>query len=170
MGLLKKPVTAAVERSGDGLKGAVARGLASGLYVGYIPGAHGTLGSLWGPLLCFVLPSTWLTGLWLLIPPLFIVGVWSSALCEKYWGHDPGRVVFDEVVGSLVTLAFIPLSVPVIWTGFVLFRLFDMIKPPPVGYFERLPHGWGVMSDDLMAGIISNILLRLIIFYYPAIL
>ncbi|MHB9030527.1 MAG: phosphatidylglycerophosphatase A family protein [Candidatus Latescibacterota bacterium] len=170
MGLLKKAVTSQTELAGEGLKGFVARSISSGLYVGYIPGAHGTLGSLWGPLLCFLLPPSWLTGLWLLIPALFFVGVWASAVSERYWGHDPGRIVFDEVVGSLATLAFIPLSVPVIWIGFALFRVLDMLKPPPINSFEKLPHGWGVMGDDLMAGIVSNILLRLIIAYYPGIL
>jgi phosphatidylglycerophosphatase A len=170
VGLLKKAVTSDTESGGEGWKGFLARSISSGLYVGYLPGAQGTLGSLWGPALCFLLPPSWRTGLWLLVPVLFLMGVWASTVCERYWGHDPGRIVFDEVVGSLVTLAFIPLNVSVIWLGFALFRVFDILKPPPVKSFERLPQGWGVMGDDLMAGILANIVLRLIITYCPGIL
>ena len=169
MALLKKSVTAPSEPGGDGLKGFIARSISSGLYVGYAPGAQGTLGSLWGPILCLLLPASWLHGLWLLIPAFFLLGVWASAVSEKYWGHDPGRIVFDEAVGAVTALAFIPVSVAAAWTGFFLFRALDILKPPPIRRFEKLPHGWGVMGDDLIAGLVSNMLLRIIIFFYPGI-
>ncbi len=163
MEFLKKSITSPTEITGEGAKGFLARSISTGLYVGYIPAAQGTVGSLWGPALCYLLPSSWHLVFWLLIPLFFLIGVWASSVSERYWGHDPGRIVIDEVVGSFVTLAFIPLNAPVIVLGFLFFRFFDILKPPPIRKFENLPRGWGVMGDDLMAGIVSNIMIRIII-------
>lgn len=169
MGFLKKSVTAATEWNGGGRIGALARALSSGLYVGYVPAAQGTIGSLWGPVVCFFVPNDWLPAVWLLIPVLFFAGVWASTLSERYWGHDPGRVVIDEVLGSFVALAFLPVNIPTLCAGFLLFRAFDILKPPPIRSTEKLPHGWGVMTDDLAAGIAANIVLRIIMHVFPGI-
>jgi len=78
-------------------------------------------------------------------------------------------VVLDEVVGMLLTLAFIPLTWSGIAAGFLLFRLLDIVKPPPARQLETLPGGLGIMMDDVMAGIYGNIALRLLIYLVPAI-
>lgn len=167
--ILKESVTvgAGLRSERDGFTGFLSRSIASGLGVGYVPAAQGTAGSLWMPLICLLTPDSRLSAVWFFLPVLFLVGVWASARAEMYWGHDPGRVVIDEVLGALVAVAFVPLSVAAVVAGFFLFRFFDIFKPPPIRYFERLPHGWGVMADDLVAGIFGNIILRLMIIAFP---
>ena len=169
MRILKASITGGEGKKSerDGFIGLLSRCIATGLFVGYVPAAQGTFGSLWGPVVCLLVPESRLFIVWLLLPVLFLVGVWASARAETYWGHDPGRVVIDEALGVLVTMAFVPISVTAIWTGFFLFRFFDIFKPPPIRFFEKLPHGWGVMTDDLFAGIFANIVLRLLIIAFP---
>jgi phosphatidylglycerophosphatase A len=99
---------------------------------------------------------------------LFAAGVWAGTIAERYFGGiDPGPVVLDEVVGMLITLAFIPVGVSGAIAGFVLFRVFDVIKPFPAGRLERLHGGFGVMADDAMAAIYANLSLRLLIAMLP---
>jgi phosphatidylglycerophosphatase A len=74
---------------------------------------------------------------------------------------DPGPVVIDEALGFLVTMAFLPHSLSMTIAGFLLFRVLDIIKPPPARWLERLPGGWGIVLDDVAAGIWGNVLLRL---------
>ncbi len=148
--------------------------IASGFFVGYVPFAPGTVGSLWIPALYMLLPELWfihfplevsfvLSGVAVI---LYFLGVWSAGVCEHVWGHDPGRVVIDEIAGMLVTLIFIPLTVKTVWIGFFIFRLCDIFKPQPARWLEKLPHGWGVMSDDVIAGIYANIFLRIGIYLF----
>ena len=170
MGILKKSVTAEHEITGGGFGGFTARLVSSGLYVGYLPAAQGTFGSLWGIALCLIVPEKMMTLLWLSIPALFFTGVWSSYKCEIFWGHDPGRVVIDEIVGMLIAIAFLTPSIKILFTGFILFRLFDIFKPPPVRLSEKLPGGWGVMADDVIAGIYAHLVLRGFIFLFPGII
>lgn len=90
------------------------------------------------------------------------VGVWSASVTERQLGvTDPSVVVIDEVVGMLLTLAFMPLGWAGVLAGFVLFRLFDIIKPYPCARAERLPGGWGIMADDVLAGVYANVVLRI---------
>jgi phosphatidylglycerophosphatase A len=138
-------------------------------YCGYFPIAPGTAGSAAG-LVVYLL--VWWTGSPLveitLIAVLFAAGVWAGTTAEQYFGGvDPGPIVIDEVVGMLITLAFIPVGLSGALTGFVLFRVFDVIKPYPAGRFERLHGGLGVMADDAMAAIYANLLLRLIMWIAP---
>lgn len=101
---------------------------------------------------------------------LFAVGVWAGTTAERYFGGvDPGPIVMDEVVGMLITLAFIPnLGWSGILAGFLLFRVFDVIKPYPAGRFEQLHGGLGVMADDAMAAVYANLSLRLLLWWLPA--
>ena len=138
-------------------------------YSGYFPFAPGTIGSAAG-LVVYLL--VWWTQSALieisLIVALFFAGVWAGTTAERYFGGiDPGPVVIDEVVGMLITLAFIPVGASGALAGFVLFRIFDVIKPFPAGRLERLHGGFGVMADDAMAAVYANISLRVLLAYFP---
>jgi phosphatidylglycerophosphatase A len=139
-------------------------------YCGYFPVAPGTVGSAAG-LVAYLL--VWWSGSALveagLIAVLFAAGVWAGTTAERYFGGiDPGPIVIDEVVGMLITLAFIPVGWSGALAGFLLFRIFDVVKPYPARALERLHGGLGVMADDAMAAIYANVSLRLVIWAVPA--
>jgi phosphatidylglycerophosphatase A len=96
---------------------------------------------------------------------LTILGVISAAKVEVLWGKDHQRVVIDEVAGMCITLLFVPVAVEYVIIGLVLFRFFDIAKPLGVRKLEKWPSGWGVMADDVLAGIYANIVLQIIIFF-----
>ncbi len=139
-------------------------------YCGYFPIAPGTVGSAAG-LLFYAL--VWWAGSPLvevgLIVAVFGAGIWAATTAEQYFGGiDPGPIVIDEVLGMLITLAFIPVGWSGAIAGFVLFRIFDVIKPYPARQFERLHGGLGVMADDAMAAVYANLSLRLVMWLVPA--
>lgn len=137
-------------------------------HVGDFPIAPGTAGSAAGLVVYYLLGPT-LLAQGTAIVVLYALGVWSGTRAEQHFGStDPGSVVIDEVAGMLITL----LGVPVGWSGlllaFVIFRAMDVVKPFPASRLEHLPGGWGIMSDDCMAAVYGNILLRLILWLAPA--
>jgi phosphatidylglycerophosphatase A len=102
----------------------------------------------------------------LLVIALLFAGAMSSAVHAAELGlPDPGRIVIDEVCGQLVALAFLPPAWVPVAVGFVLFRFFDIIKPWPIRRLERLPGGWGIMADDVGAGLAAAVLGRLILLW-----
>jgi phosphatidylglycerophosphatase A len=149
-------------RAGSPLLAHAATIFATGLGSGYSPIVPGTAGSLVGLVLFWplhLLPFAWQVAL---IAACFLLGVAASGHVARRVGlEDPSIVVVDEVVGMWVTLAFLPLNPITAVAGFVLFRVLDVFKPFPARQLEDLPGGWGVMSDDLMAGIYGNLLLRI---------
>lgn len=96
---------------------------------------------------------------------LTLIGVISASKVEVLWGKDHNRVVIDEVAGMCITLLFIPIKIKYIIAGLVLFRFFDIVKPLGIRKLEKLPGGWGVMADDVLAGIYANLLLQAVIFF-----
>jgi phosphatidylglycerophosphatase A len=95
------------------------------------------------------------------IAVLLAVGVWSASMTERYVGRtDPGIIVIDEIVGMLLTFAYLNVGFGSLVFGFVLFRVFDIIKPYPARACERLPGGWGVMADDVVAALYAQAVLR----------
>ena len=139
-------------------------------YCGYFPFAPGTVGSAAGLLFYAVV---WWTKSPIvevgMIAAVFAAGVWAGTTAERYFGGvDPGPIVIDEVVGMLITLAFIPVGWSGALAGFVLFRVFDVIKPFPAGRLEALHGGLGVMADDAMAAVYANLTLRLMMWLFPA--
>jgi phosphatidylglycerophosphatase A len=138
-------------------------------FIGYSPFAPGTMGSLAAALVFLLFPpylSPWLVGSGLLI--LLAIAVWSSrrmAVFDKAQSGkvDPQEVVIDEVMGMAVTLAFVPLNLKTISLGLLLFRIFDVTKPFPARRFEKLPGGWGIVMDDVVAGIYANVVVRVIL-------
>jgi phosphatidylglycerophosphatase A len=139
-------------------------------YCGYFPFAPGTVGSAAG--LVVYLLVWWSQSPIVevgLIASVYAVGIWAGTSAERYFGGiDPGPVVIDEVLGMLITLAFMPVGLITALAGFVLFRIFDVIKPFPAGRFERLHGGLGVMSDDAMAAVYANLSLRLVVYLFPS--
>lgn len=131
--------------------------------VGYFPVAPGTAGSAVGIILVAVLGRVvpgrgWS---WVLLAAaavsIFLVGAWAAGRAERFFGRtDPGHVVIDEVAGQLITFLARPeASWKWLLAGFILFRFFDVIKPFPARRAERLPGGWGIMTDDVLAGLYS---------------
>jgi phosphatidylglycerophosphatase A len=135
--------------------------LATALGAGYFPFAPGTVGSLVG--LAFFWPLHFAPA-WAQVAAtviLYFVSVLASGrLAARLGRKDPGVVVVDEVVGMWVTLLFVPFTPAAAAAGFLLFRALDVFKPWPARQFESLPGGWGIMTDDVMAGIYANLLLH----------
>ena len=131
-------------------------------YLGYVPVAPGTVGSFVGLVLFFFLQSTESVVVEVgTVVLLFIVGVWSSTIAERYFDQvDPAPVVIDETVGMLITLALLPVNFLGAFIGFLVFRVLDVTKPFPVASLEKLPRGFGIMADDGMAAVYGNLIMR----------
>jgi len=146
----------------------VAKLIASCLGLGYlVPKGGGTITAAIGCLAWFVLQPQRLDN-WLLmtgIGGLFFAGVWSASVVEKQWGKDHNRVVVDELLGMWVALFLLPVHWKYLLASFLFFRLFDITKPFFIRRAERLYSGWGVMTDDLIAGLYTNLLLQGAAFY-----
>jgi len=169
--------------------------IATGFFSGYIPWASGTFGTLVG-ILIYCLPGVEDTPILLTLTVVgFFAGVVTSGKVAAIVGNrltataalakatfqpgeheaaDPSIVVIDEIVGVWITLLFVPKSVVAILLAFVSFRAFDILKPPPARQVERVPRGWGIMLDDVIAGIYANIgtqiALLVIRMYFPSLL
>ena len=146
--------------------------LASFGYVGFAPVAPGTVGSAAAIPLFLLLRAAGSAWLELAACAVLIgAGAWSARLTEQALGvEDPGPVVVDEVVGMLVSLLWLPGTWPVIAAAFVAFRVFDIVKPWPADRLEHLPGGWGVMADDVMAGVYANLAIQMVVWARPGLL
>ena len=138
------------------------------LGIGYIGKGGGTVAAI-ACCLCWYLawhngyPPTLLSCLITLL--ITFIGVWSSGVVEKIWGKDPSKVVIDEVAGMCVSLLFLPVQVRYVIAALVMFRFFDIAKPFLIKKVELLPGGWGIMMDDVLAGIYSNALISAAIWF-----
>jgi len=155
---------------------------ATGFYSGYVPWASGTAGSLVAVLI-YLIPG--FEAPFVLVPAIvifFVLGAHASARVAEVEGNrmikttavaksvfsggvsgepDPSIVVIDEIVGMWVALLFIPKTLAAIGLAFVLFRLLDIVKPFPARRLEQVPGGWGIMLDDLAAGLYANLVCRI---------
>lgn len=147
--------------------GTLAAVVATGFGVGLIPFAPGTFGTLLGiPLAWGVQQLPHVGARVLLIAAICGVGIPVCTLAARRLGgqKDPGSIVLDEIASVPITFFLISIdSVAVVAAGFMLHRLFDITKPPPARQLERLPAGLGIMADDWIAGIYSNLALRLVL-------
>lgn len=154
------------------LRSSLAVAFASFGYVGFAPVAPGTVGAAAAVPLFLLL--RWGGSAWLEIvvcAVIVVAGAWSARLTEHALGvEDPGPVVIDEVVGMLVSLLFLPGTWPVIVAAFVAFRVFDIVKPWPARRLEHIPGGWGVMADDVMAGVYANLAVQILLRVRPGLL
>jgi len=147
-------------------------------FLGYFPLAPGTAGAAGGLLFYLILfllspgfiPQSadgagWEYAVFLAL--FFLCGVFFSSRGEKLWKkRDSSYIVIDEAFSIFITFFCLPVTVPILAVGFVLNRIFDIYKPWPLRLWERIRGGWGVMLDDLGAGIYSNCALRIVIFCY----
>lgn len=146
----------------------LARIFGSAFGIGYVPFAPGTFASGAAALLYLYVPEIReLPMLALLIALSTVIGVWAGGVMEKEYGEDPSQAVIDEVAGQWIALLFIPFSPFAVLLAFILFRLFDVLKPGPVDWAQRLPGGWGIMSDDVLAGVFANLSLQLVLLALP---
>lgn len=138
--------------------------LSSFFGIGYIRKGGGTVAAIATALIWYVAVAVPDSGLAIGAVLLVIVyGIWAGNVVEKKWGKDSSKVVIDEVAGMLVALLFIPVTVLNVFVALVLFRFFDILKPLLIRRLEKLPGGWGVMGDDVLAGIYSNIVLQVLL-------
>ncbi|MCK4400962.1 phosphatidylglycerophosphatase A [bacterium] len=139
--------------------------ISSVFFVGYSPYAPGTVGSLAGLGLYWILSrhcSSWLY--FSVLALLFIIGILIGKKAEEVFEKkDCRKFVLDEVFGILIALISIPFSAFYMISAFILFRIFDILKPFPAKSLEKLPYGWGVMLDDAAAGIYANLALWIIV-------
>ena len=139
--------------------------LATTFKSGFCPVAPGTVGSAIAILVLWLVQPIAI-GLYVSIIVIsFIIGVWAATEAEKAWGHDAGRINWDEVVGMAITIIALPKSPGVYFGAFLAFRFFDIVKPFPVNISQKLPRGWGVMIDDVLAAIYGNFVMQIIVRY-----
>ena len=126
--------------------------VATFFYLGKLPVAPGSWGSLGALVLWLFLPLSYAVHLAVILT-LFILGVYSSnKVAEDMHDHDPYEVVIDEAVGMGISLFMLPHSLGLYILAFILFRFFDIFKPSFIYRIQNLPGGWGIMLDDVLAG------------------
>jgi len=141
--------------------------IGSGFFTGYLPIAPATATSFFVlvPAYSFArVPFYWQLAV---IAVVFSVGVPVATDLEKVWGHDPRRVTIDEIAGTLVTFFLNPVSLWGLGAGFFIWRFFDIVKLPFVDRSQKLAGGWGIMVDDVLAGVLANIVLRVALMLIP---
>jgi phosphatidylglycerophosphatase A len=142
--------------------------LATGFGSGYSPVAPGTAGSAVGVLLFLPLVHAPLRVQLAAVVVVYLLGVAASKVAAEVAGRkDPGIAVVDEIVGQWITYLALPFTPATALAGFVLFRVMDVVKPWPARQLEALPGGWGIMTDDVFAGIWANLALRAALVVVP---
>ncbi|MDI6767661.1 MAG: phosphatidylglycerophosphatase A [Bacteroidota bacterium] len=146
------------------------RFFATGFFSGYSPIAPGTCGSIVG-ILIYAVPG-FESPLIIITMSIFffLIGVYVSSVMENKLGDDPSIVVIDEIVGMWISLIFLPKSLTVILIAFFFFRAYDIFKPQPARYVEKYKNGWGIMLDDVVAGIYANISGQILLLSFPLLL
>ena len=142
----------------------IAYTIATGFGSGYFPLIPGTAGSFIALMIFVLIPLDNVS--WLIICLIvFFTGVWAAQIVEREHGKDPGLVVIDEFVGQWISLLFLPRIFLVFLAAFIIFRILDILKPFPANDSQKLAHGWGIMIDDVIAGIYTNAIIQLVIFF-----
>ncbi|GGA97000.1 phosphatidylglycerophosphatase A family protein [Puia dinghuensis] len=153
--------------------GLVHRLISTCLGIGYTPKGGGSLAAA---LCCIVWYFAWpggnehfRNGVFQVLVTAFIlvIGAWSAGKMEREWGEDSYRIVIDEIAGMSLTLCFVPHRWQYMVIGFLLFRFFDIAKPLGIRKMEGLGGGWGVMMDDMLAGVYSSLLLQIVVLIKP---
>ena len=144
--------------------------IATCAYVGYMPVAPGTWGSAIGVAIYYLVRRQGSAAIEFgTIAVLLAVGLWAATEAEHHFGGiDPRPVVIDEVVGMLITLALVPVNTFGVVVGFLIFRVLDVVKPWPARRLEHLPGGFGVVLDDVMAGVYGNVIMMGLVRLLPS--
>ncbi len=152
------------KQSLHGFTGSLALAIATLGGVGRLPKAPGTFGTLATLPVCFLVQELGFTVHLAVTAAVTAVGIWATAVaCDRLGEKDPKQVVVDEAAGMLLTMLAAPTGWPWLLAGFALFRLFDIRKPWPVGWLDRnIAGAWGVMADDLAAGVYAGLILALL--------
>ncbi len=143
---------------------------------GYFPKMPGTAGTLIAALVYLLLPVKLFSSrennviFLICVLTLSLISVFFISKAEKKLGHDNNKIVLDEFLGYFIAVVFLPKTVLIAIFAFILFRFFDIFKPEPVNILQKLSAGWGVMADDLMAGVYTNISLQILIRIFPKII
>lgn len=163
--MITSPERGAVRPDSAFLRARLSHFIALGFGSGLSPIAPGTVGTLWA-WLSFAVFDLWLTpGHWALVLPLaFCLGIWAGGRTSRDLGvSDHGAIVWDEIVAFWLVLLFVPGGWSMQLLAFVLFRFFDIVKPPPIRHFDaKLKNGFGVMFDDLLAALYTLFVLALL--------
>lgn len=145
--------------------------ISTGAGVGLSPVAPGTFGTAAALLIYYVLPVPSASPIFLSIILLgLIIGIWATGILSTDNDPDPGKVVWDEYVGLWITCFLLPKTWGWLICAFFLFRIFDILKPWPIRRVESLPKGWGIMLDDVLAGIYGSLCINItqILFLSPS--
>jgi len=138
--------------------------LGTGFGIGYTPFLPGTAGTLLGIVIYLVLSRIFAHPLSYVVMLVIFsgFGVWICGKCDHYFKKkDSPIIVIDEIEGFLIAMFALPSSFRFIFLGFILFRAFDILKPFKIERLQRLPGGWGIMADDIAAGILANLMLHI---------
>ena len=147
---------------------ALSKAIATAFGAGYSPVAPGTCGTAVTVPLAYVLATLPIWQFAIVIVAITAIGIWAAGRADRAWGtHDSGRIVIDEVAGYLTTMLLVdrghwaPLAV-----GFVVFRVLDITKPPPLRWLDRnVPGGFGVVLDDVAAGVIGMVIMAALAYF-----
>ncbi|MCU0365273.1 MAG: phosphatidylglycerophosphatase A [Ignavibacteriaceae bacterium] len=140
--------------------------IGSGFYTGYSPFISGTVGSL-AALIIYLIPG--FEQLFVIIPSIVIFmvyGIYVGTKFEAEYGKDPAQCTIDEVVGMWISLVGLPKTFAIVAIAFILWRILDIIKPPPARNLERLKGGLGIMIDDVISGIYTLIIMLLVVYLF----
>jgi len=140
--------------------------IASVFGIGFIKKGGGTVAAIAFCVAWFFLPAGYVNSYWQVVitVSICVIGTWSSNKVDPLWGKDSSKVVIDEVAGMAIALLYAPHNIIFALVALVFFRLFDIFKPLGIRQLEKLPKGWGVMADDVLAGIYAFIIVRLVIY------
>lgn len=140
--------------------------IGSGFYTGYFPVASGTVGSI-AAIIIYLIPG--FEQLIIIIPvtiSFMIYGIYLGTKFEAEYGKDPAQCTIDEVVGTWISLIALPKTIWIITAAFFLWRILDIVKPPPARNLEKLKGGLGIMIDDVVSGIYTLIIMHLVVYLF----
>jgi phosphatidylglycerophosphatase A len=138
--------------------------IAQGAYSGRAPIAPGTAGTVVGVLLYLLMKDLGTLAYSAVCAAVIAVGTWAAGRVDRMFGTKDNRtIVIDEIAGYLIAMLLVPATWQYMTAAFFLFRAFDIIKPFPLRRLESLPGGWGVMLDDLGAGVYTNVVLQIFV-------
>lgn len=140
--------------------------IGSGFFTGYFPVASGTVGSV-AAIVIYLIPG--FEQLFVIIPATLVIifyGIYIGTKFEAEYGKDPAQCTIDEVAGTWISLIALPKTFGIIIAAFFLWRILDIIKPPPARNLERLKGGLGIMIDDVISGIYTLIIMHLVVYLF----